>query len=159
MTIKIMLGLALKVALSAGLIFYVSSRIDIAAAVSQIESLPPLNVILAIVLLLAQFFLAAERLRVMLATVGSRLKRSETLDAVMIGAFFSQTMISFLGGDAMRVWHIARQEISVGNATKAVFYDRVLGLLGLILVVAIGLPFLFQAISDPRIHSAIIGLI
>lgn len=153
------IGIITKLALSAALILYVFNKIDAAAAFGYIKSLPAYSLILAISLMLAQCALASERLRTILSTVGSQLKRASAFNAVIIGAFFSQIIISFVGGDAMRIWYISRQQIPVGNAAKAVLYDRIFGFLGLIVIILIGLPFLFRFISHIRVHLAIMSLI
>jgi uncharacterized membrane protein YbhN (UPF0104 family) len=78
-----------------------------------------------------------------------------SFDAVLIGAFFSQTLISFVGGDAMRIWRMTQKGIPAGDATRVVLYDRVLGFLGLIVMIVLALPVLFHVVDDRRVHAAI----
>jgi len=77
----------------------------------------------------------------------------------MIGTFFSQTFISFVGGDAMRIWRIAHHGVPMGDAARIVLYDRVFGFVGLILLIALGIPVLFQTVTDVRVHYTILALV
>ncbi len=155
---KLML-IAIKLALSGALIFYAFSKIDGDSALRELHKLPIEAIVLTLLLLAIQYGLAAWRLRNLLHKEGAHSSIGVALDAVVIGAFFSQTLISFVGGDAMRVWRVTRQNVAIGNATRAVLLDRLLGFVGLIALITFGLPVLFHIVSDARVHTAIIILI
>ena len=148
-----------KLGLSVGLIWYAFSKIDTSSAFAEILSLAPLAAVAGFTLIFTEFGVAASRLRQLLAAIGRRLSFAASFDAVLIGAFFSQTLISFVGGDAMRIWRVTRKNIPLGDAARAVFYDRVLGFVGLILLIVAGLPVLFNVVQDRRVHAAILVLV
>ncbi len=148
-----------KLALSVGLIWFAFSNLDAKSAFELLGALPPGIVLVGLLLLFSEFLVAALRLNLLLATLGQRLGYGRALDAVLIGAFFSQTLISFVGGDAMRIWRMVRHQVPLGDAARAVLYDRVFGFLGLIVLILIGLPVLFQVVTDVRVHIAIMLLI
>src|SRR4029453_8733158 len=81
------------------------------------------------------------------------------LDVVFIGAFFSQTLISFVGGDAMRIWRIVRSKVSIGLAAKSVVLDRAAGFAGLLLLVILTLPFLMQIVTDPVMRLGLLAAV
>ncbi len=53
---------------------------------------------------------------------------------VMVSLFFNQVLPSTVGGDGMRMWLLRRQGRPLGAAVRSVIMDRVLGLLGLLLL-------------------------
>lgn len=148
--------LAAKVALSAALIVYVFGKIDVAEARLQIRRIPPLTVLATAGLLFLQSSVAAFRLRQVLKVLGARCRFSQALDVVFIGAFFSQTLISFVGGDAMRIWRLARSNVSIGLATKGVALDRTAGLAGSLGLVLLTLPFLLEVVREPRMRGGLV---
>jgi uncharacterized protein (TIRG00374 family) len=141
------------------LVWYAFSRIDASSAFAQIGNLPYMVVASALALLFGQFALAAARCRVLVKAQGQPVRYSAALDTSMIGAFFSQTLISFVGGDAMRVWRFARYGVNWKTAAKAVLCDRILGFVGHIIVIVLGFPLLLTLVPDPRVHVAIAVLV
>lgn len=151
--------IGLKLGLSAGLIWFAFSKLDAKSALELLGAVPMWAVGVALAMLFGEFMIAALRLRMLLASVGPNLGYGRSLDAVLIGVFFSQTLISFVGGDAMRIWRLARYRVPIGDAARAVLYDRVFGFLGLIVLIVLGLPAMFRVIEDVRVHAAILLLI
>lgn len=149
-----------KLLLSAGLVWYAFSKIDAESAIRELRNLSSVAIVSVLILLIGQFALASWRLMLLLRqTSRSKPSYATALDAVVVGAFFSQTLISFVGGDAMRVWRITRQEIDLGSTMRAVLLDRVLGFVGLIILIVSGIPVLFEIVEDRRVHAAIVLLV
>jgi uncharacterized membrane protein YbhN (UPF0104 family) len=148
--------ISLKLGLSAGLIWFAFSKLDAKSALSLMTALPLWAAALGLALLFSEFMIAAQRLRLLLASVAPQLGYWRALDIVLIGVFFSQTLVSFVGGDAMRVWRMTRASVPLGDAARSVLYDRVFGFLGLIILIIIGLPMLFKVVPDGRVHAAIL---
>jgi uncharacterized membrane protein YbhN (UPF0104 family) len=151
--------IAVKLLLSCLLIWYVFGKIDGAAAAAELRKLPLWAIGIAVFMLALQYLVAAWRLKRLLSVVGATCNLGAALDACVIGAFFSQTLISFVGGDAMRVWRVSRQNVAVDAATRAVMLDRIFGFVGLIALIVCGLPVLFQTIHDMRVNVAVVGLV
>jgi uncharacterized protein (TIRG00374 family) len=145
-----------KVALSAGLVWYAFSKVDVGSALDYLRNISAQVIVLVLFLLFVQMVIAASRLRELLMLLGARCSLIGAVDVVMIGAFFSQTMISFIGGDAMRIWRIVRSRTSVGVATKSILFDRAAGFAGLILLAFFGLPFLMQLIEQPELKISLL---
>lgn len=153
------LVLLFKLGLSAGLVWYAFSKIDAASALVYLKTIPISAVVFALMLLFFQYVVAALRLRELLAFLKSSCSILMALDIVIIGAFFSQTFISFVGGDAMRVWRIVKKNIGIGTAAKAVLFDRIFGFVGLILLIVLGLPLLWPLLPDPHMRGTLALLI
>lgn len=148
--------IAAKIALSAGLIYYAFSKIDLGEAWSQMRNISALAVAATLLLLFLEIAAASVRLRGILAMMGPRCRFVQALDVVLIGAFFSQTLISFVGGDAMRIWRIVRSNVSLDLAAKSVVLDRTAGFAGLLALVLLTLPFLMQLVTDPAMRLGLL---
>lgn len=142
------LVLALKVALSAGLIWYIFRRIDFSSAWATLVSIPLGAVTAALAILLVQLVLGALRLRELLRQLGRDCGLPASLDIAWIGAFFSQTLISFVGGDAMRIWRMVRFKTPVAIATQSVLLDRLAGFGGIVVVLLATIPFLVPLLES-----------
>lgn len=149
----------LKLALSGGLVWYAFSKIDASSAVVYLRTIPLYTIALALGLLLFQYAAAALRLRELLKSLRSSCGLFAALDIAMIGAFFSQTFISFVGGDAMRIWRIVKQNVSIGTAVKAVLFDRLFGFAGLVLLIVLGLPILWRLLTEPHMRGSLVLLL
>jgi uncharacterized protein (TIRG00374 family) len=62
----------------------------------------------------------------------------------VIGMFFNQLLPSGIGGDGLRIWYARRAGLPLGAAIGTVLVDRILGLLGLLLLLIIGMPYLLS---------------
>jgi glycosyltransferase 2 family protein len=148
--------LLLKIVLSGGLIYYAFSKIDLHEAWSQIRNISTYAIVVMMALLFVEIVVASARLRQILALLGQRCRFIQALDVVFIGAFFSQTLISFVGGDAMRIWRIVRSKVSIGLAAKSVVLDRASGFAGLLVLVLLTLPFLLQVVTAPSMRFGLL---
>jgi hypothetical protein len=63
------------------------------------------------------------------AGFGPRFGLADSYRVTLESMFFSQTFISFLGGDALRIWRIRRLGLPLAKATSAVVLDRLIGTL------------------------------
>jgi len=140
----------LKLAVSIGLVWFAFSKIDMATTWATLRAIAPAAIAGAVVLLYLQLLLAAYRLRALLGALGARYRTKAAFEVVLIGAFFSQTMISFVGGDAMRIWRIIRSRVSLAIAAKSVLFDRVAGFAGLFVLLLAATPFLVRIIPSPE---------
>jgi uncharacterized protein (TIRG00374 family) len=139
---------AVKLCLVGALTFFALRHVDLLAAWRSARAIP-LNVALGVLaLFLFQYLLSAARLARLLSLFGSRMSLWAAFEIALVGAFFSQTFISFIGGDVVRVWRITRYRISLGLATKSVFLDRLSGLAGSIAIIALTIPFIPHLASD-----------
>jgi uncharacterized membrane protein YbhN (UPF0104 family) len=153
------LSLSLKLLFTITFFWYASKQFEMGSTFNIILELPLYSPIIAVAFLFGGFLLTAIRMRLLLLYSGWQIRKITAFNAVLIGAFFGQTFISFIGGDAMRIWKLVRSNIPFGDASRAVLYDRLFGFLGLTVLIILGIPFLFSIIDDNRIHLAIFALL
>src|SRR5262252_4619887 len=105
-----------KLALSIGLIWFAFSKLDAKSAFALIGALPVYAAVFGLAMLACHFLSVAVRLHILVSATGAKVTFIRSLDTVLIGVFFSQTLISFVGGDAMRIWRIVQSNVSTGDA-------------------------------------------
>jgi hypothetical protein len=74
----------------------------------------------------------------------------------LIGTFFNQTLPSSIGGDAVRLWLVARGGAGWRAATYSILVDRAIGLIALAIIIVASLPWSYNLISDPHGRSALL---
>jgi len=67
-------------------------------------------------------------------------------------------MISFVGGDAMRIWSLSRSQVPIRIASGAILLDRVIGFIALIIFLILTLPLLLDIIESPLMRYNVILL-
>ena len=148
-------GFALKAGVSALLVWLLLRAIDLdqfALALSAAR-LPHLGG--AALLLAAVMVLGALRWRSIARQLGIGLPLATMIRLSFEGLFFSQALPSTVGGDAVRAWRAANLGLPVREAVHGVMLDRIVGTLGLVVLVALGLPML----ADLGVATAGIALL
>jgi uncharacterized protein (TIRG00374 family) len=152
---RLLIDLA-KLALSAGLIWLSFSKIDSAHAFALLKTLHPGVVAAAIALLLLQHVFGGMRFHQLLMQLRTPVSRFAALGNIFVGFFFSQVFISFIGGDAIRVWRLVDAKVPVASAFKSVLFDRVLGFVSLIVLIMLCIPALFHIVTDPAMRTSLL---
>lgn len=145
-----------KLGFSGGLIWFAFSKIDSAHAFALLRTLHPGVAVVAILMLLIQHILGGLRFHHLLLQLKTPISKLAALDNVFVGFFFSQIFISFIGGDAIRVWRLVDVKVPVSNAFKSVLFDRVLGFVSLILLIMLCLPPLFGIVTNEAMRTSIL---
>jgi uncharacterized protein (TIRG00374 family) len=69
-----------------------------------------------------------------------------------LGLFFNQLLPSSIGGDAIRGYCLVRDGQSLGRATLSVLLDRILGMAGLVVLIALAIPYAMNLINNPEMQ-------
>jgi uncharacterized membrane protein YbhN (UPF0104 family) len=155
---KILIVIA-KIVISLGLVWLVFRHIDLAGALALMRA-HPLAMLGAILVFLAQAVLAAMRLPPVVAIYEERAGFWLSLRLWLICSFASQTMITFIAGDAIRVWLLGKSGVTLRTSTRAILFDRMFGLVVLLLLVLpSGLILLASYPLPPALRSSLIGLL
>ncbi len=151
--------LACKVALSAGLIAVMLRSLDSRGVGLRLAGADWSAVGLSIAVALVLSLVHAVRWRRVIQAAEQELDFPATVRLVFIGYFFNQTLPSTVGGDAFRIWGSYRRGMPFGAAVGSVVLDRIVTLLALVLVSAVGLPWLLPLLPDPLSRLALTLLI
>jgi hypothetical protein len=147
---------SLKVIVSVGLLYLALRKADFHDLASRFNVTSVGWIILAIAFTFVQIFLGVLRWRVVSAECGAPLGLAQATRYNLIGAFFNQTLPSSIGGDAVRLWMVARAGAGWRAATYSIFVDRAIGLIALAIVVVATLPWSYRLISDPNGRTALL---
>lgn len=136
------LFLSLKAGISAGLIAWLVTRVDLEPMRAAFAALDPAWTLGALAFLGAQLVLAGLRWSWIHAALGQRLGPRDAVELAFVGQFFNQTLPSAIGGDAVRAVLAARRGLTGGQAASGVILDRGLALIVLIALMAVAAPIL-----------------
>lgn len=125
------LKLALRVAVSLGLIAWLLTRIDTTSLGRLIADANPLFYAAALAILTLMVLINAYRWRML---AGERLKFGEALSYLFMGNFASNFLPTSFGGDWVRVMLLRPHVGNWSHAVALTFWDRYTGLLGLVIV-------------------------
>src|ERR1700682_4580248 len=146
----------LKILVSAALLYFSLRKINLADLASRINVLSLGWIGLAIAVTFLQIFVGVLRWREISAECGAPIETKQAMRFNVIGTFFNQTLPSAIGGDAVRLWLVARSGAGWRAATYSIFVDRAIGLNALAIIIVASLPWSYNLISDPHGRSALL---
>ena len=151
--------LAIKVIVTAVLLWLAFRTVDLSAVWRLLSSFDPLW--LGGALLLTLLIIAADGL--LLASVLRRFDRRVPFSTAMlytlVGWFFSNVGPSTFGGDLYRSVQLSRVGTPVGTAVRAVLAMRLVSLATLILVMLAGFPIALRLVADPQGIAVLAGTV
>jgi uncharacterized protein (TIRG00374 family) len=153
-----LLVLALNIAISALILAIIAWQLDSRTAIQTLSTISGYAVAAAFIAALCQSFLAGQRLVMVVARFGASFRLADSVRVTLEGMFFSQTFVSFLGGDALRIWRIRRLGLPLTEATSAVVFDRLIGILVNHALLLASLPWLLAVITDGPVRLILILL-
>lgn len=146
----------LKILVSAALLYFSLRKINLADLVSRLNVSSLGWIGLAIAVTFLQIFVGVLRWREIGAECGAPLETRQAMRFNVIGTFFNQTLPSSIGGDAVRLWLVARGGAGWRAATYSIFVDRAIGLIALAVIIVASLPWSYHLIGDPAGRSALL---
>src|SRR6476661_6241785 len=138
----------IKITLSAAMVAIVVHAFDVKGVAAHFMKVDVGTLVLVVAIALGIALLHTLRWMAVIDATGHRLTFKTALRLVLIGHFFNQALPSSVGGD-MRVWCAYRAGLVLSIAVKTVVVDRLLSLVSLLVLAAIGLPWLLDVVIDP----------
>jgi uncharacterized membrane protein YbhN (UPF0104 family) len=145
-----------KILISAALLYLALRKANFSDLASRINVASLVWIGLAIAVTFFQIFVGVLRWREVSAECHAPLAIGQAMRFNLIGAFFNQTLPSSIGGDAVRLWLVARAGAGWRAATYSIFVDRAVGLIALAIIIVASLPWSYNLIADPRGRSALL---
>ena len=149
---------AIKLAVSGLLIWYVTTKIDIGSALVHLKSLRAVIAIAVVAVIISGFAVAGYRLRPILGMFGERCSFLFGFQTMWIGNFFGQALVTFLTGDAVRIWWIMRLGIGLRVAASAILIDRAIGFIALMALVLLALTSLLDLTGDAVMRAGLFSV-
>jgi len=148
-------SLLIKAVVSGLLLYFALSAVNIGAVMGRLSQIDARWIALALILLAAQVLVLAVRWRLIVIRCGGVLSLDQLFRFSMIGTFFNQTLPSSVGGDAVRIWLVAKHaNWRVG--TYSVVLDRVVGTVALAILVVACLPWTLELVHKPVGRAALL---
>ncbi|WP_322518153.1 lysylphosphatidylglycerol synthase transmembrane domain-containing protein [Rhodopseudomonas palustris] len=141
---------AAKILVSAALLYFALRETNFTDLTARLDLESAGWLALALAIAVLQIFVGALRWRAVGADCGAPLSTTRAMRFNMIGSFFNQTLPSAIGGDAMRLWLVARAGAGWRAATYSVFVDRAIGLIALAMLILFTLPWSLNLIANPE---------
>ncbi|MGT2434830.1 lysylphosphatidylglycerol synthase transmembrane domain-containing protein [Bradyrhizobium betae] len=152
---RILLSTA-KILISGALLYLALRKVDLSELFSRFTATSLFWIAMAIAITFLQIFVGVLRWREISAACGAPLGLAQAMRYNVIGAFFNQTLPSAIGGDAVRLWLVARAGAGWRAATYSIFVDRAIGLVALAILIVASLPWSYELITDPHGRSALL---
>ncbi len=127
-----------KIVVSLGLLSLLFSRVDFAALWARARGASPVWLAASLGLYLLMVLVSAWRWSVLLQAARVAVPLRKLVTSFLVATFFNNFLPSNIGGDVIRIADTARPAGSKTIATLVVLADRAIGLLGLLLVAALG---------------------
>jgi uncharacterized membrane protein YbhN (UPF0104 family) len=129
---------AVKLAVSAALLGFLFSRIDVASLWANARRASVAWLAIAFAVYLVTVLAAVWRWWLLLEAQDVVIPPRQLFGSYLVALFFNNLLPSNIGGDVVRIGDTAKAARSKTLATTVVLVDRVLGLMGLVLVAACG---------------------
>ncbi len=154
---KAAIGIA-KIVVSGVLLAVLFSRVDVATLWSHARGASPAWLAASLAVYLLMVVVSAWRWGVLLEAAGVLLPAFRLVTSFLVATFFNNFLPSNIGGDVIRIADTARPAGSKTVAALIVLADRGIGLLGLVVVAALGATFAEQLPGTGIIGPSILWL-
>jgi uncharacterized protein (TIRG00374 family) len=152
------LAVALKLAVSCLLIWYLLGRVDLEVAKQRLLDADKLMVAAALAIIGFQFVISGCRWGSVLRFIGECLPFLETIRLLYISSFFGQAMPSSLGADPIRIYMAYKDGMPLSKAINSVILDRAVTLVGLVLLAAAMQPILIDKLDPENAFWVVWGM-
>ncbi|MEK9754272.1 MAG: lysylphosphatidylglycerol synthase transmembrane domain-containing protein [Rhodospirillaceae bacterium] len=153
------LAIGLKAAVSGALIWYLLSGIDMTALGRHLAAMNVAMLALAALVVLVQIAIGGLRWASVLKGLGVELLIPAAARLFYIGAFFNQALPGGAGGDAVRMYMVYRQGVSLRTAINGVIVERVATVLALFALVDVTQPLFVQSLAPEAAKLSTTGVI
>lgn len=124
-----------KLTVSIGLLSLIANKIDLQKLTVLLAASRTIYILAAFGGIILGLLLSSFRWHLLvLSKAHSRIGFGAILDLYLVGLFFNSLLPGGIAGDMARVHHLQRHPLTVGDVFGSVVVDRVLGVLGLILI-------------------------
>jgi glycosyltransferase 2 family protein len=146
---------AIKILVSAALLYLALRKANFADLAARLDLTSAAWLLLALAVTFLQIFIGVLRWRIVGVESGAPLPLRQAMRYNVIGTFFNQTLPSSIGGDAVRLWLVARSGAGWRAATYSIFVDRAVGLIALAIIIVGSLPWSSRLIANAYGRSAL----
>ena len=148
----------IKLTISLLLLYLIGRNVNWQEMLQAFFSLSPFILLCAILLQLVSNGLAALRWQFIMRSLNIQATYLFCLACYLKSLFFAQGLPSSIGGDAIRVLDASRLTTQKEDAAFSVLIDRIMGLLGLVLLNLVAIIF-HSTLLEPKMRTMLISLL
>lgn len=135
-----------KLAVTALFFILIIDKVDIGSTIKILKAVDLSLFLFSLLIMIFEVLIANIRWLLVLKQLGLTIFFSKALRYLWIGVFFNQALPSSIGGDAVRGYYLYKiEKFTLGDASLGVLLDRLIGLFGLVLLVILTLPLIFNS--------------
>ncbi len=149
----------LKIAVSIVLLYLLAQSMDLGAVVDTLVRLPVAALTVACALLVAQTLVLGLRWWLVMVAIEAPLGVGKIVPFVFMGVFFNQLLPTSFGGDAVRMWRAYRAGVPSDAAVGGVILERLSGIVGLVILVALGVWYLGENMDNEALRLALLAML
>jgi len=139
---------SIKLFISALVLVFIFSEVDIDNLINIFGSVDYKLLLISPILFFIQIFIASLRWQLILNSLEVFLSRLRALKYCWLGFFFNQILPSSIGGDAYKIFLLAKNDkCPISKSISSVLLDRLLGFVGILILITISLPQILQIIQ------------
>lgn len=136
------LSFLLRGLITIGILYWVLSSTSIQDYQNVIMGLSLPMFIGILILVMIQVVLLAVRWYLLAKAAGSHISIPLSILGILMSFFFSQGLPASIGGDSFRIWWHRREGINTSISLQIIFFDRIYGMLSLILLCVVSVVLL-----------------
>ncbi|HIE74122.1 MAG TPA: flippase-like domain-containing protein, partial [Flavobacteriales bacterium] len=145
-----------KFIFSISLLLLIAISFDFNKTLELLANIDFIYFLIALIILVFQMLIASYRWRKLLFHFNFYPTYLATLRYLLVGLFFNQALPSSIGGDALRIYYVRKNGISIRNSSLSVLLDRLFGVIGLMVLVLAVTPSFLDKLSDAVLEYGII---
>ena len=142
-----MIKIVLKITISSLLIWWLIGQTDVNQIIDNMSTVDPWGILYSAGIMLLLSALQSLRWFIVIRSINSEINYRDAFHNVLVGNFFNQTLPSSIGGDAVRMWRAYQHGLSSVAAIHSVILDRLTALAALVLMAALGMPWMFSLLG------------
>ncbi|KPK71329.1 hypothetical protein AMJ71_04695 [candidate division TA06 bacterium SM1_40] len=145
------LWLFVRLIVSAGLLAFLLSRIDLARLVELVRGADVRFLALPFISLVGFIIIAAFRWRILLRSLEKRVVMRRLVAYYFVGLFFNNFFPTTVGGDALRGYYLSREGSAKSEAFASVFVERLSGIAALLILALVASALIYASMGDRTI--------
>ncbi len=132
-----------KALITAGLLTLILRAVDMDQVWARVQAFSFIFLVPLAAVMIGQTVVTTLRWRLVMAALDVAIGFTKAWAILLIGMFFNQSLPSTIGGDVVRIWRVHCEGHGLGKSANVVLVDRVMALVGLLLLVAPALPIVY----------------
>jgi uncharacterized protein (TIRG00374 family) len=140
-----------------GALYWIYTTIGLSTIINAWLNLDIAFFFAALLMQIGSYFVGSLRWLILLSAADVQISYFKTLPSYYLGLFFNQFLPTGIGGDGVRCYQLYRQGYSGSKVAASTLFDRLIGLIALILLLSLAIIFSEESIvtSTARLMSVI----